>query len=366
MNPAPAPHKRQQVADSLRKMLHGLKAGDRLPSVHDLEKHFGVAKSTVEAAVSELQAEGLIVRRKGSGTFVADAPRGAGRRQVGRIMITSIPLGTSLNIYSAMLSALESEMRRLGYEPVLFSEVSPALRFAQAQQRWEAGAVDGFINIGSLHEGDLATYPTVPGVVMGEVPDGAPVHQVVVDNYGGGRAAGQYLWGLGHRRIAFMAAANLAPAVKRRQGLVDAVVDCGGRESDVVPITITWRALGQNNFPVIETALKTALEGPEPVTAFFFGNDQVAFPALQTLLAWGIRIPGDVSVLSFDDTPGLASQTRPALTSLRMPTLGLGALAVQTLHQANQEPGMPFRRLVLPAELIVRESSGPREGSGSA
>jgi DNA-binding LacI/PurR family transcriptional regulator len=341
-------------------MVADLRGGDRLPSVTDLEKHFGVAKSTVEAAVSDLQAEGLIIRRHGAGTFVAEGASNSARSPVGRLMITSIQLGQSLDIFAAMMAALESEMRRLGVDPILNFEMNAVLRLAGAQERWDSRSIDGYIHVGSLV--DEITFPSVPGVVIGEVHDSASVHQVVVDNVDGGRRAGEHLWELGHRRVALITMLDLPPSLPRFKGLKDAVMERGGRPDDVLYVPVGGTTSGQGSYPSLEAALRQLLDDPEPPTALFFANDHIAFPGLQILQSWGVQIPRELSVVSFDDTPGLASQTRPALTSLRMPTLALGALAVQTLHQAITEPNLPFRRLRLPAELIVRESSGHAPG----
>jgi LacI family transcriptional regulator len=350
-------------------MLANMKAGDRLPSVTDLEKHFGAAKATVVAAVAELQAEGLIVCRQGSGTFVLQTGVAGAERQTatarhpraGRILMTSGPIGSS-DIFSAMAATLEAEMRGLGYDPVLHFERAAEMRLAYAQKRWEEGAVDGFIHIGSLTQN--VTFPTgVPGVVVGELREESaaevPVHQVVVDNVGGGRLIGEYLWGLGHRRIALIAKHNLYPAALRFEGLSQAIVECGGKREDASLVLIDWNNSAHSDIPTLDTGLRSLLESENPPTALFFGNDLIAFPAMLTLLTWGYRIPQDISVVSFDDTPGMASHTRPALTGIRMPTLALGALAVQTLHQSIEEPSHSFRRLRLPAELIVRESAAP-------
>ena len=366
--PRPAAHKRQQVAEKLRQVVSELQIGDRLPSVTQLEKHFGVAKSTVEAAVGQLQAEGLLVRRQGSGTFVSSpllAPGQGGvplfKPPTGRMLITSIGLGSSLNIFSALAEALASEMGKAGYDPVLLFEASAQQRLAQVQARYAAGSADGYVHMGSL-DGNV-TFPPLPGVVLGEMPEAAPVHQVTVDNYGGGRTAGAYLWDLGHRRIAFVAVKGLLPAAPRFQGMADVLrerscctAEGGGNEA--VSLSESYVNLTKSLTPSLETELRRLLDLPQPPTAFFFANDQTAFSALQILLAWGLRVPHDVSVVSFDDTPGLASHTRPALTCLRMPILSLASLTVQTLRQAIQEP-VPLRRFHLPAELIVRESSGP-------
>ncbi|MES2464209.1 MAG: GntR family transcriptional regulator [Armatimonadota bacterium] len=347
--------KRRQLADSLRTMLSGMAASDRFPSVAELEKHYQVSTSTVEAAMDELQAEGLIVRRRGSGTFVASAP--SARRRTGHIVITSIGSGGVVNIFSAMAWALEAEMRRAGFDPILLFDNDAQTRLNEAQKRWESGTADGYVHLGSLDAS--VRVPSVPGVIVGEAPEGAPVHQVVVDNFGGGQRAGEYLWDLGHRQIAFVTIESMISAGPRLDGLRHAVQIRGGEESSVELAAIPWGrelTFGERLELVLETLLDRGAKTP---TALFFANDQVAFPALQILLSWGVRVPQDISVVSFDDTPGLASHTRPALTSLRMPTLGLGALAVQALNDTIREPSIPFRRLRLPAELIIRESSGP-------
>lgn len=351
--------KSRRLADDLRKMIAGMQASERFPSVAELEKQYQVSTSTVEVAVNTLQAEGLLVRRRGSGTFVADtAKMPKAHRRTGHLVITTIGSGGVINIFSAMAQALEAEMRRAGYDPVLLFDNHPQTRLIQAQQRWEAGSVDGYVHVGSLDE--KVAFPPVPGVVIGEVAEGAPVHQVVVDNFGAGRRAGEYLWDLGHRHIAFITTESMLSGIPRLRGLQSLIMERGGSESSVELLPVP-SGLEQSFVVRIENVLKTLLNrssGQIP-TALFFANDQVAFPSLQILLSWGVRIPQDLSVISFDDTPGLASQTRPALTSLRMPTLGLAALAMQTLHQAITEPGLPFRHLRLPAELIIRESSGP-------
>ena len=269
-------HKRRQLADSLRKMVGGMRASDRFPSVAELEKHYRVSTSTVEAAVSELQAEGLIVRRRGSGTFVADAAipipffPAAPRPRTGHLVITSIGSGGVVNIFSAMAWALEAEMRRAGYDPILLFDNSAAARLAQAQKRWEAGSVDGYVHLGSL-DGSVV-FPPVPGVVVGEVPDEAQVHQVVVDNVGGGRRAGEYLWDLGHRRITLVSLKAMISARPRFEGLRSAVLDRGGDGSMVEMVEVP-SGTEQTNTSRIENTLKALLSrGAEAPTALFFAN----------------------------------------------------------------------------------------------
>jgi LacI family transcriptional regulator len=274
---------------------------------------------------------------------------------VGRIAVACIGFPSVPDIFGTMAAALEAEMRRAGYDPVLIMGEDPAMRLARAAERWDAGEVDGYIHIGSLPE---VVFPAMPGVVIGEIPDGAPVHQVVVDNVAGGRRVGEYLWSLGHRRVAFIALEELIPGRRRFQGMQEALRERGAAEEDARFVPIRWIGSGSTDLATMDSALEDQLSGPNPPTAIFFGNDHVALPGLQSLISMGYRVPQDISVVGFDDAPGLASHTRPPMTCMRMPALSLGALAVQFLHQSLQAPEAAFRRARIPAELIVRESTG--------
>jgi GntR family transcriptional regulator len=74
----PRPHKHRALADDLRILAVSLAPGDRMPSVPELVREYGVAPSTAQAAVETLRREGVVVRRRGSGTFVAERSAAAG------------------------------------------------------------------------------------------------------------------------------------------------------------------------------------------------------------------------------------------------------------------------------------------------
>ena len=150
----------------------------------------------------------------------------------------------------------------------------------------------------------------------------------------------------------------MTPFRLRFQGLRDALLERGAADEDIFPLLVPFIGSGPADLSGLDTAMRNLLDSPNAPTAFFFGNNHAALPGLQALLSWGYRIPQDLSVVSFDDTPGIASHTRPALTSMRMPALSLGALAVQTLDQIRAPGETIFRSVHLPAELIIRESTG--------
>jgi len=107
-----------------------------------------------------------------------------------------------------------------------------------------------------------------------------------------------------------------------------------------------------------EAAAKGFLDAPDPPTALFAANILTTLGALRAIEDLGLRIPEDVAVIGFDDFE-LAHVLRPRFTLVRQPAAELGRSAAQMLFDRldsgdHAEP----RRLVLPTELVVRESCG--------
>ena len=95
-------------------------------------------------------------------------------------------------------------------------------------------------------------------------------------------------------------------------------------------------------------------------SAVFVASDMMAVGALRALRQAGLRVPQDISLASFDDIP-MATATEPPLTTVRQPIERMAALAVETLLDVIEAPGSGPRRIVLPTELVIRESCSKKE-----
>ena len=93
----------------------------------------------------------------------------------------------------------------------------------------------------------------------------------------------------------------------------------------------------------------------EPPTAIFLGNDEMAVGAYQAIRKAGLRIPEDISVVGFDDTP-MASRVWPPMTSVRLPIRDMGAAAASLLLAAARDE-YPNERVTFTPEIVVREST---------
>jgi DNA-binding LacI/PurR family transcriptional regulator len=95
---------------------------------------------------------------------------------------------------------------------------------------------------------------------------------------------------------------------------------------------------------------------PEPPTAVFAVNDMTAIGAHRALLERGLRIPGDVALVGYNDVP-LASRLQPPLTTLRVPVKDFGRISAELLIERIQTGRTARRRVVLDPQLIVRGST---------
>ena len=178
------------------------------------------------------------------------------------------------------------------------------------------------------------------------------VASVGIDERAAGRAIGEHLAQLGHRRIGFIKGpADHRAAALRYVGFLDALCEAG---IDGEP----WTTVGDFTFKSgIEGADRLLHDGPQ-VTALACANDDMAAGALLALHRAGRRIPEDISVTGFDDTP-MSEVVWPPLTTVRQPIKSLAERAVHLLLEGERTPdGSPPHETVAHA-LVVRESTAP-------
>ncbi|HPL30124.1 MAG TPA: substrate-binding domain-containing protein, partial [Anaerolineae bacterium] len=191
-----------------------------------------------------------------------------------------------------------------------------------------------------------------PLVLHGQLP-GAGIPSVDVDNVRGALAAVEHLLALGHRRIATISNAPLAytASAQRLQGYRQALQAAG------LPYDEGLVALGNFDEESGRAAMQRLLARPERPTALFAASDTVAMGALRAIREAGLRVPGDIAVASFDDIAAARFIT-PALTTVHVPTFGLGWSAAELLLQIIAQEAPAQTQVLLDTELIVRESCG--------
>ncbi|MEV0287970.1 LacI family DNA-binding transcriptional regulator [Kribbella sp. NPDC050820] len=196
----------------------------------------------------------------------------------------------------------------------------------------------------------------VPLVVMGWHVDHADVDIVRTSDEHGIALAVQYLVELGHRRIAHLQGGDGLVAIARRDAYVQAMR--AHRLSKQVRIV---RCDGEDQLDGQRAARAMLDDKAELPTAIVAFNDDIAAAAMSVLGQQGIDVPGDISIIGFDDSV-LAHGPGIDLTSVQQLPREMARLAVDRVIARTAGDAVPDRELVLEPELIIRSTTGPATG----
>jgi len=174
---------------------------------------------------------------------------------------------------------------------------------------------------------------------------------VFMDEAGASAEATRHLLGLGHRRIAFLAGdPGYGNSRLRVEGFRETMREQGLAGNLMV-------GTGDFQFDRAAEVVEQWLRSPEPPSAIVADNDQMAFAVLHVADREGVAIPTRLSVVSFEDTPGVRFSV-PPMTAIRQPTAEMIAMTCDRLiAQSRGEPGEG--RYEIPFSLVVRETTGP-------
>lgn len=210
-----------------------------------------------------------------------------------------------------------------------------------------AARVDGLVIAAEPQETDAAGVG-VPTVLVGNRRRGvAGADRVAADEAAGARIAVEHLVGLGHRRIAFLAGAS-GPAAERAQGYA-AAMTAAGLAPLQTPATQTDESGGH-------AAMRGLLAEHPDVTAVFAANDLMALGAWQVLRSTGRAVPGDVSLVGFDDIP-TARTGLISLTTVDPRSADLGRAAATALLARIEAPGADPIEVRVEPRLILRSTT---------
>jgi LacI family transcriptional regulator len=247
------------------------------------------------------------------------------------------------------------------YESDLRIVLAPTLhkhdREVSVLDRLMRGTIDGAILMLPEESGDelLALqrngFPIVVVDPREQPPEGIPC--VAAMHASGAKQATEHLLALGHRRIGAIAGSPGWYATEERlAGFRAALAGAGILLDPELVVYSDWR------IPRGTEAARELLSLPDPPTAIFGFNDNVAIGALHAARERGLSVPDDLSVVGFDDTEQSIIVT-PRLTSVSQPLAELGRMGVSLLIRILEGQRVEALRMELATRLVVRESTGP-------
>jgi DNA-binding LacI/PurR family transcriptional regulator len=348
----------------------------RAVTIKDVARASGVSSATVTRA---LQGHPRVLDE--TRARVVDAARGLGYRpdHAARTLVT----GTSQTIglllpsisdpyWSEVAEGVERQAAERDLSVLLAASHGEAQRAQEMLDVFLGKRVDGVVVTASAGaEPRLAAHGALPVVTIGwdppvkqreldravDAPTDAllkewaaimapPASHVAFDDLGAGRIAAGYLAKLGHVRIAFLGGPPTLGTLLRLLG--------GRRVLEEVGLEFTHVALGGDTLGQGRSSARQLLSEEQRPTALVAYDDSVAVGALKAAHELGIDVPGEVSVVGFNDI-AFAAFSEPALTTVRHPKGEMGARALDLLVAAMEDSSPPGERLE--GSLVERESA---------
>lgn len=331
-----------------------LRPGDKLYSENQLSDMFHLSRQTVRQAVGVLQREGLLERRRGSGTYLLgmEEPPRKPTKTIGVVT-------TYLNdyIFPSIVQGIEEVLTQAGYSIQLMITYNKTENEARALRSLLEKDVDGLIiepSKSALPNLNRALYDKIQRkklpclFINGFFPDmGFPC--VALDDYEAGRIAAQYLLARGHTQIGGIFKSDDIQGHLRYSGYAQALLKNGqGIRGD----NILWYVTEDVSQIFEEEDEGRILQRLGGCTAAVCYNDQIALRLMELLRRHGYRLPKDFSLVSFDNSE-LASMS--GLASVDHPKEVLGQAAARGMLELLRDPALEVS-LRYPPKLVKRGS----------
>jgi LacI family transcriptional regulator len=255
--------------------------------------------------------------------------------------------------YARLAAGIEQTLRAADYQMVLLSDNSESTEELAGARTFLAMRAPGVILTPVGHE--ATTLLARHGIAVVEIDRRLakiPCDAVVIDNEGGGRMATRHLLELGHERIALLVApTDWTTDTGRAEGYRSALHQAGLGVDERLILAIEPEAADAQD------RIERLLDERRP-TAIFGANNLLAERAWRVLRRRGLALPGDVSLVAFDDMPWMTMVT-PGITTVDQPTDEMGSRAAHLLLRRVDDPLCEPAVECFEPSLVVRGSTGP-------
>ncbi|WP_030669406.1 LacI family DNA-binding transcriptional regulator [Streptomyces cellulosae] len=285
--------------------------------------------------------------------------RGLKGGRTGLVGVLTLDLTTQYGL--EIVRGIADELASLEFEALINVSYHDGSRERDRIGFLTRGLVDGLLMIAPVLEDEtisLLRQRGIPAVVIDPRNIDVDLPRVTVDNYHGTRSGTQHLIGLGHTRIAYIGGnLDLESTSVRFKGFDDAMRLAG--------LTVDEQMVAYCDFSYV-SGFRTAsrfIEEHRP-TAIVAGADLIAFGAIDAARKHGFDVPGQLSVVGFDDLPQ-AAQSYPGLTTVRQPLHDMGQTAVRALMSIIEGNAPVMEHMQMPTTLVVRgTTAAPSPGQG--
>jgi LacI family transcriptional regulator len=339
-----------------------------MATLHDVARAAGVSTATVSRAFNRPDTVRAPLRQRvqAAAAELRYIPNDAARALAShrsRVIGAIVPTIDNA-IFAQGVAAIQARVEAAGYG-LLLAACDYDLARELAQARTMAGrGIEGLVLVGTRHHPalrDLLREHRIAYVCQGAFAPAEEPACVGFDNVRAAYVATRYLLELGHRRIGMVAGIRRDNdrAAGRVDGMRRAMVEAGVALPDAPETTGqapgSWLVESAYSYEAARLATRRLLAGTCRPTALVCGNDILALGALRECQARGVDVPGQMSIIGFDDLAP-ARQATPALTTIRVSTTQMGEAAADFVLAALT--GESPSAVEIPFKLVIRASTG--------
>lgn len=307
----------------------------------------GVASDTRQAVLTALDVLGY------------ERPARLRKRSAGLVGLVVPELDNP--IFPTFAQIIETSLAQQGFTAVLCTQTPGGVTEDEYVEMLLDRQVSGIIFVSGLHA-DATSDPDryrklvarpLPIVLINGYVEGVEAPFISCDDRASGELAVNHLAALGHRRIGLITGPDrYLPAQRKIDGYRTAMHRQFGLSEEEIDEMISLSPFGVEGG---DAAASRLLD--KGVTGFVCGSDLMALGAIRAVRQRGLRVPEDVSVVGYDDSP-LIAFTDPPLTTMRQPVRAMAVAAVRALVDEIKGHPAPHSEYVFRPELVVRSSTG--------
>lgn len=324
---------------------------EKIPNESEISDILGVSSTTVKKAMTELVNEGLIYRKKGKGSYVRNIQDSQKLSPKNLVVFLLSTQNVNDSSFARIILGMQRFLTSKGYSLIVENPKDPQEEL-QTINKHIGDNIAGFIIYSSDPQQSIDNYiylksMDMPFVLLDRAVKHYPSNIVACNNHDGAFSAVQYLMELQHKRIGFVADRfHLSSEKERFDGYCDAM-RFASLEVD--------NGLLFLDSPVDYDRLEKQIKNRN-ITALFVVNDLKALELMNVLTGRGIKIPGDVSVMGFDDYESSKLAHIP-LSTVRQHFEEEGYYAAKILLDAAAGSGMQYNRVLIGTQLVIRSST---------
>lgn len=328
---------------------------EKLPTEAELSEMFSVSRITTKRALQELEKQDLIIRRRGSGSYVKPRQEATAvrRDRVSPVVALLMPYEIANVRLLEILKGASNCLSKNGYlitvlnidpdhktERDVFDRSYREFSGIIYYPGYEVGNIDLLYNLYLQH------YPLV---TIDKYLYDIPFSYVSTDNFGGVQQSVSYLTGLGHRKIAFLVSSDLTRVSSVRQRFYGY---CSTLHEKGIPIYADLVSGYTSQEELRALVQRWIADG---VTAVQAENDDCAIQLMQVCRGLSISVPDQLSVIGYDNLIS-SRYSKPELTTIEQGFYAIGEQAAKVFLKISEEKDFSQAKCLIPSQLVVRAS----------